>query len=335
MNKNLGLVLFILLAIVSITGCKQEEGLKIAFLYPAEEWVRFNKEAHFFKDYAEKNGVEVILETADNDESIQIQRANELFEKGIDALVLIAVNVNTAAAIVRNAHDADVPVMAYNRMIQNSEVDFFVASSNDLIGKLMVDALIKEKPNGNYVLLGGDLFDKNGEQLQRAVKKYLDPHIKNGSVNLVYETFIEKWSGEVAAFEMEKVISLYGDDIDAVIAGYDGMSGSVIEVLKKYNLAGKVAVTGQDAEINACKDILNGYQTMTVFHPLKTIAEKGAEIAIEMAKGKKLDDYKNSSDFNGTYDIPTHRVNSIMVTKDNMEEVLVKSGFYKKEQLFD
>ncbi len=144
-----------------------------------------------------------------------------------------------------------------------------------------------------------------------------------------------KNGGNIAAFEMEKVIQLNGDNIDAVIVCNDRMANTVIDVLENYGLAGSVAVTGQDAELEACKNVIAGKQTVTIFHPLKAIAEKAAEIAIEMANGKNLDSFVNSTENNGLYDVPTHRVNSIPVTKNNIEQVLVGSGFYTKQQLFE
>lgn len=318
----------------ALQGCSSDSGKKIGFLYPSNSIKRYNKESNFFKNFISSKGVDVIVRSADNDESIQIEQAKELIGEGIDALVITAVNVNTAAAIVREAKDHDVPVLAYNRMIENCELDFFVASKNDLIGKIMVDAVMKEKPAGNFVILGGDMFDKNGEGLYTAVKKYLKPYIDNGKVKIVYETYIEQWSAEVAGFEMEKVISLYGKDIDAVIAGFDGMAEAVIDVLKKYELEGKVAVTGQDAEIRGCKNVIKGYQCVTVFHPLKTIAEKAAEIALALSNGENINGFVNSTEKNGLIEVPTHRVNSIGITKDNIDKELIESGFYKHEELY-
>lgn len=322
------------LVFLFLTGCKSDSDLKIGFLYPSNDIVRFNKESEFFKTYAEGKGIGVLIRAAANDEAIQYQQAVELVEEGIDALVIIAVNVNTSAAIVRLAKDNNIPVMAYNRMIVNSDLDFFVASSNDQIGKIMVEAAIKEKSGGNFVILNGDKFDKNGEDLQKAINKYLTPYVEEGKVNVIYETFIEQWSGEIAGFEMDKVISSFGTNIDAVISGFDGMSEGVIDVLKKYDLNGKVAVTGQDAEIRGCRNVIEGNQVVTVFHPLNKLAEKAAEIAVEMAKGKKVNEFVNSTEISGDYEIPTHRVNSIAITKDNIDEVLIKSGFYKKEEIY-
>ncbi len=332
---RLTLFVFILSIILISPGCTNKKNLKIAFLYPSKTIERFRKESEFFKAYAEKQGIEVIVRDSEVDETLQKAQASEVIEEGVDAIVIIAVNVNTGAAIVRDAKENDVKVLAYNRMITNCDVDFFVASSNDQIGKSMVDAVIKEKQGGNFVILGGDKFDKNGLDLQIAIKKYLKPHIDNGNVNVVYESSIEQWSDEIARHEMQKVISLYGTDIDAVISGFDGMSAAAVEVLEKYDLAGKVAITGQDAELRGCRNIVKGYQTMTLYHPLKSLAEKAAEVAIELAKGKNTKEFINSTENNGFGDIPTHRVNSIVITKDNIDKELIDTGIYTRDEVYN
>ncbi len=335
LHLRLTLFAFILSIIFISPGCSNKKNLKIAFLYPSKTIERFRKESEYFKAYAEKQGIEVIIKDSEVDETIQKAQALEVIEQGVDAIVIIAVNVNTGAAIVREAKENDVKVLAYNRMITNSDVDFFVASNNDQIGKSMIDAVIKEKQGGNFVILGGDKFDKNGLDLQAAIKKYLKPYISNGKVNIIYETFIEQWSDVIAQHEMQKVISLYGTDIDAVISGFDGMSDAAIKVLKNYDLAGKTSVTGQDAELRGCRNIVKGYQSMTLFHPLKSLAEKAAEISIEIAKGKDPKKFVNSTENNGFGDIPTHRVNSIVITKDNIDKELINTGIYSREEVYN
>ncbi len=337
MNKkfNMRKWIIVLFTLVVLCGCKgSNEKLKIGYLYPSDELIRFNKEGNYIKEYAQKHGADVIIKSASYDDAIQIRQAEELIEEGVDAIVVVAVNVNTSAAIVREAKDNGIPVIAYNRMIQNSDVDFFVASSNDLIGKIMVDAVMNKVDGGNFVILNGDKFDRNGVELQQSIHKYLKPYEDKGNVNIVYESSIESWSKDIATYEMEKVISLYGTDIDAVIVGFDGMADGVIDVLRKYDLNGKVIVTGQDAEISACKHILEGDMEVTVFHPYKKMAEEAAKVALNMAAGKSVKEFVNSIEKNGDYEIPTQRVNSIAVTKDNMDEVLIKSGFYKKEDIY-
>ncbi len=333
MTKKYASLLFLMLVI--LVGCTSKtDKIRIAYLYPSDELSRFNKEGNYIKNYAQKYGAEVIIKTAAYDEAVQSQQAKELIDDGIDALIIVAVNINTSAAIVREAKDNGVPVLAYNRMIRNSDVDFFVASSNDLIGKIMVDAVKDKIDSGNVVILNGDKFDKNAIDLQRAIHKYLQKDIDRNKIHIIYESYISTWSKSISAYEMDKVISLNGTNIDAVFAGFDGMSDGVIETLKKYGLNGKVLVTGQDAEIDACKHLVSGDQIVTVFHPLKTIAETAAKVTLEMAKGHSLKEFQNSTENNGKYEVPTHRVNSIAVTKDNLDKVLIKSGFYKKEDIY-
>ncbi len=322
------------LIIILLWGCHKESTKTIAFLSPDVSHKRFKIESEAFKAYCEPQGYSVFLKYAGNDESIQIEQAREMIAQQVDLLVVVAMNINTAAVIVREAHDAGIPVMAYNRLIKNCEVDFFMSSNVDLFAQTMVDTIVKESGGGNFVILGGDKFDKNGLDLQVAINKYLKPYSDKEEVNIIYQTNIEQWRAQKAAFEMEKVISLYGTDIDAVLVGYDGMSTAVIKVLEKYGLAGKVAVSGQDAELEACRNIVKGYQTITIYHPLREIAQMAGKIAIRIIEGEKIDDFTNGKEYNGSVDVPTHMVQSVGVTRDNLDEVLIKSGFYTKEQVY-
>ncbi|WP_282039635.1 substrate-binding domain-containing protein [Saccharicrinis aurantiacus] len=338
MNTNLKRAfkgLLSIMFVILLVGCSKTKQNTIGFLHPTKDIIRFTIESKAFKDYCKPQGYDVIIKGAQNDEALQIEQARELIAQDVDLLVIIAVNINTAAAIVREAHENNIPVMAYNRLIENCEVDFFMGSNGDQIGKIMVDALVEKSGGGNFVILGGDKFDKNGLDLQKSAEKYLQPYIDQEKVNIVYKTYIEQWMPSIAKYEFEKIISLYGTDIDAVLAGSDGMAEAVISVLKEHDLQGKVAISGQDAEIRACKAILAGNQTVTVYHPLKEIAHKGAEIAIDMINNKNLKKYINSSEFNGLIDVPTHRVNSIGVNKDNLQEVLVDSKFYTVDQVYN
>lgn len=321
--------------IILLVGCSKTKQNTIGFLHPTKDIIRFRIESKAFQSYCKPKGYNVIIKDANNDEALQIEQARELIAQGVDMLVIIAVNINTSAAIIREAHENNIPVMAYNRLIENCEVDFFMGSNGDQIGKIMVDALMKESGGGKFVILGGDKFDKNGLDLQKSTEKYLQPYIDQGKVEVVYKTYIEQWMPSIAKYEFEKIVSLYGTDIDAVLAGSDGMAEAVINVLKEHGLQGEVAVSGQDAELRACKAILTGNQTVTVYHPLKKIAQKGAEIAIEMINERDLSEYINSSEYNGLIDVPTHRVNSVGVNKNNIQEVLVDSKFYTKEQVYN
>lgn len=334
MRQSVSFVLF--LAIVLLSSCKSDTSVKIGFLYSTPYTERFVKEANYFKKYAEANGAQVIIEHGEGDEAIQYQKAIELFDKDIDALTIIAVNANTAAAIVREAHNRDVKVLAYNRLIKNCELDFFVGGNNDLLGKMMVDEVLKVKSSGSAVILCGDKYDRNAVGLKSAMDKELKSHIESGAIDLKYETFIEDWSGDNAAFELDQYISNTGDIPDIIFSGFDGMSNACIQVLEKHNVQKEVYITGQDATIEGAKNIIAGKQLMTAFHPLEKAANKAAEVMLLMLNDeKKLKDLGLEKTYNGMMDVPTLRIPSIAVTRDNIDKVLIEdSGFYKREDIY-
>ena len=323
--------------VVLINACQSDKSVKLGFLYSTSETARYNKEAEFFKEYAKKEGATVFVEHCNGDEAIQYQKALEMFDKGIDGLAIIAVNANTAAAIVREGQERGVKVMAYNRLIKNCELDFFVSGDNFQLGKMMVEEIIKVKPSGHAVILGGDKYDRNAVGLAAAIHENLKPHIESGNIELKYDTYIEEWSGVNAAYELEQYISLSGEVPDIIIAGFDGIANGCIEVLEKHQVDKPVYISGQDATINGVKNIVAGKQQMTAFHPLKESASQAAEVMLLLvANDKKINDFISGTTNNGQIEVPTLRVPSIAVTRDNIDQVLIKeTKFYTYEQIYE
>ncbi|NPA37896.1 MAG: substrate-binding domain-containing protein [Chlorobi bacterium] len=333
-TKNVIILFFI--AVIYLSGCsKQSDKIKLGFLYTTEKTERYKKESQYFKQKAEELGAKVYVDQADNNDAIQLRKAIEMFDKDIDVLCLIAVNANTAAAIVRAAKDKNVKVIAYNRMIKSPDIDLFISGNNKKLGEDMCNAVLNKKPEGNYIILNGDKFDRNAVELQQSIDSTLKPYITNGSINILYETFIEDWSDKNGAYELDQAIALTGVKPDVIIAAYDGIADGSIKVLKKYGFAGQVLITGQDAELRAIKHILKGEQLMTIYHPMKRLASRAAIIAYNMALGKMPDKSEISYTDNGLARIPTIKNNSIPITKDNIDEVLIKHGVYTREQIYE
>lgn len=334
LNINLPTTLAFIL-IVGLSGCRKQEQIKIGFLYSSDVTVRFYKESHFFKEHAEALGAQVILDHANDNDALQYDKAIEMMDQDIDLLALIAVNVNTAENIVKEAKARGISVLAYNRLISNCDLDVYISGNNEQLGKDMAGYVVEQRPQGNYIILGGDRFDRNAVELMASIEKTLKPHIESGNINILYKTYIENWNPDHAAYELDQVLAAYPQSIEAVIACFDGMAVSCIEVLKKYNLDGKVIVTGQDAQLESCRRIVEGTQHITLYHPLKDIAYKAAEVAIDIINRVKLEKKYNITYVNnGFEDVPTVQINSIPVTKENIDDVLIKSGFYKQEEIY-
>ncbi|MFO7999678.1 MAG: substrate-binding domain-containing protein [Marinilabilia sp.] len=328
-------LIFILILVLS--GCENKDKIKMGFLYSSDVTIRFNKEAEFFKERAEELGAEVIIDHARDNDAVQYEKAMEMMEEGIDLLTLIAVNVNTAENIVKEANARDIPVMAYNRLISNCDLSMFIAGDNEQLGNEMAGYAVDHKPEGNYVILNGDKFDRNAVELMASIDETLEPHIESGDINVLYRTYIENWSPDHAAYELEQLLAANPEPIDAVIACFDGMGVASIEVLEEYGYEnGEVIVTGQDANIESCRKIVEGTQHITMYHPLRDIAYKAAEVAIDMVNGEDLEEeYDISYVSNDFKDVPTVKIPSIPVTKDNIDEVLIESGFYDRSEIYD
>lgn len=318
-----------------LLSCSNNEKFKVAYLLPSKDYPRFNKESKYMSERFKQLGFDVILKYGENDEAVQIIKGMELLDEDIDALVITAINGGTIAPLVRAAKDKGVVVIAYNRLISNAEYDVFFTGDNIDNAKIFCDYALAEKPQGNYVILNGDRFDRNGVELKIGIDSILKPHIEKGDINVVYETYIENWASEPSEFELNQIIQSFGKNIDVVIACSDGIAEGSIKALEKNQLAGSVIVTGQDAELTAVKNIYKGKMHLSIYHPHKTLGYKAAEMISDILNGKNVNDITNAKTFNGTTEIPTLQVQSIPITKENIEKELVKTGEYTMEEIIN
>jgi D-xylose transport system substrate-binding protein len=329
-------LLFVMSSLWSLSGCKaKNDKVKVAFLYSSKVTSRYVIESGLFKEKANELGAEVYIDEANNNESIQFNKAMELFDKNIDVLCLIAVNTNTAAAIVREGHKRDIKVIVYDRMVKSDKLSLFICGNNVKMGQDMANIVMKHKPRGKYIILSGDKFDRNAVELQKAILSTIKTKIKNKDIKILYQSYIENWDSKNAAFELDQYLSLTGERPDAVLSAYDGMTEGVITVLEKFGFKpGDVMLTGQDAELQAIKNIVSGWQLVTFYHPLKQLAYAAAEAAVGLANDKLPEKYKITYTDNMLMKVPTIKIPSTPVVKENIDKILIKQGIYTKEQLY-
>lgn len=325
--------ILLLLVIFILSSCaSSSEKFKVGFLVPNTR-DRSMKEKAYFTSKIQELGGETLVQSAEDDDKLQIKQAEEMLNNGIQVLVINSVNQNTAAAIVRSAHAKNVKVIGYDRMISNCELDYYLSFDNIKVGKLMADYALKLKPEGNYVLLGGDKADQNAIYVKRGQLEQLDPYLKSGKIKITYNIYVEDWSRDDARNYFASYMNLGGVRPDAIISSYDGMTDGAIDILKEYDIApGTVVTTGQDAEPVACRNILNGYQNMTVYKPLKQLAEKAAEICKKIVDNQKITD-ATTTQSNGMIDVPAILLDPITVDKDNMKATVIADGHIKESDL--
>lgn len=326
MKFILALGVFLLLFV----SCGKDNKQKVGFLLPNFSDARYPKDRDFYIEKMKQYGVEVLAGNAENDEGKQEQQAKDMIRQGVKVLVITPVNQFSAASIVRLAHANGIKVIAYERLVQNSDVDFFIGFDHYEVGKLQAKYALKYKPSGNYLIIAGDKSDHNAELI---IEGQLDELKSAGSgVKVIYKSFIEDWSGEGAFMEMKDVLNYNEDKVDVVLCANDGMANGVIEALSKFQPDYPAIVTGLDADLPACKRILAGTQSMTVYKPFKMQAEMAGELSYKILKNENTKDIKAVTN-NGTNDVPTVLLTPIAVDKENFNSTIVKDAFYTQEQL--
>jgi D-xylose ABC transporter substrate-binding protein len=309
-----------------------EEKPKIGFLFPNLVQKRYLSEKDLFAQKVNELGGTAITMSAENDDMMQIKQASELIDQGVKVLVVNSVNANTAAAIVRIAHEKNVPVIAYDRLIRNCDLDYFLSFDNEKVGQLMAEYVIKLKPTGKYILLGGDKRDQNAIWVKKGQLKTLEPLIKSNAISIVYDTYIEDWSGENAKVEIRKYLDLSSEKPDVILSSYDGMSTSVIDLLIEYRLNKLIDVTGQDAEVDACRNIVKENQVMTVYKSLKNLANKAAELSMKIAGKEKIEEEFVQIN-NGKIEMPSILLNPVVVDKNNLKSTIIADGFLTEAEI--
>ncbi|MBZ4664914.1 D-xylose ABC transporter substrate-binding protein [Mahella sp.] len=310
--------------------------IKIGFSLPTLREERYERDRDAFTKKAESLGAEVLVQAANNDENLQNNQVENLLTQGIDILVLDPQNADSAAALVDEAHKAGIKVISYDRLIKNTDVDLYISFDNEKVGELQGKFLTDLVPKGVYYVFAGSPTDNNATLFKQGAMKYIQPLADKGDITIAYDQAIKDWQPEEAMKLMENALTANNNKVDAVLAPNDGTAGGIIQALAAQGLAGKVPVTGQDAELAAVKRIVEGTQSMTVFKDVRVLAEKAAELAVQMAQGKEVSELTdvNGKVDNGKIEVPSVLLTPVVITKDNIDKELIESGWFTKEQVY-
>lgn len=328
---NLLFVFSVTILLLQTAGCKPQSP-KIGILFHSYENERWIKDRDYLVEDLKKLGATVMVKVADNDSKRQIDQAETMIKNGVQALIVISVNQNEAAKIVEVAHEASVGVIAYDRMIKNCKLDYYVTTNSTRVGELQAKYITSVKPEGNYALICGSKYDDNSRKLFLGQMNVLQPYMERGDIRLIYSDFTEAWTPAEGALHTAKILEQSGDSIAAIIAGSDAIATGVLDVLREKRLSGKILVAGQDAEVSNIKAILSGEQTCDILKPLKQMAATASEIAVTVAKGK-TPEMKFTSESNGKFLVKSVLLDAAIVNKDNIEKTIIASGLHTATEL--
>lgn len=341
--KLIGLVLSSVLVFSAMTGCGSKrsanstagEGKKIKIGVSMDDLrlERWQHDKEIFDEEAKKLGAEVVFQSANGDDPTQMSQAENLISQGVDVLVIIPHNGESIAPIVEEAHQNKIKVLAYDRLITNCDLDYYVSFDNVKVGELQAKAIVDKTPKGNYFMMGGSPTDNNAKLFRQGQMNVIQPYVDKGDIKLVGDQWVKDWSAEEALKIMENALTANNNNIDAVVASNDSTAGGAVQALEAQGLSGKVSISGQDADLAGCQRVVEGTQTMTIYKPIKNIAAKAAEMAVKMANGENIET-NGSVTNNGQKDVPSVLLTPIAVTADNMNDTVIKDGFQKFEDVY-
>ncbi|HEX3100561.1 MAG TPA: D-xylose ABC transporter substrate-binding protein [Pyrinomonadaceae bacterium] len=310
----------------------QTKKIRIGFAMDALKQERWQKDRDLFLARAAELGADVLLQTADGNDDTQMRQVESLLTQGIDVLVIVPHNAEVAGAMVEMARRQNVPVISYDRLVKNCEPTAYVSFDNERVGELQAQYLFDRMPKGNYVLIGGAPTDNNSLLLRKGQLNILQAAIDRGDIKVVADQWAKEWLAEEALKHAENALTQNNNKIDAMVVSNDGTAGGVVEALKAQGLAGKVLVSGQDAELGALQRIVAGTQSMTVYKPISRLAPAAVEAAVALARGERLNTARTVN--NGRINVPSILIEPIAVDKNNIDETVVKDGFQKRENIY-
>lgn len=288
---------------------------------------KINKEE--FISRANELGAEVRVAQANSDDSVQLSQIDKFISEGVNVLVVAPHDGEICAEAVEKAHKAGIKIVAYDRLIKNSDVDLYIAIDNYTVGVLQAEEMLKNVSSGNIAYVGGSESDNNALLFRQGAMDTLEKY--KDSINIVMDKYSKDWKAEEAYNNVTDLLN-QNVDVNGIICANDGTASGAITALKNFNLAGKIPVTGLDSELSACQRIVEGTQLMTVYKPTKQIAGKAAELAIKLAKGESID--TNSTIDNGRIQVPAYFIDPIVVTKDNMMDTIIKDEFHDYDDVY-
>ena len=307
------------------------ETVRIGFSMDTLKEERWQRDKALVEQRCKEVGAECEIQVANGDDAVQTKQCDNLLTKGVDVLIVAPHNGQIAASIVEAAHKQGVPVISYDRLIRNSDVDLYVSHQVVKIGQMQAQYALDHQPKGNYVLIGGSPTDNNALLLRDGQMQVLKPAIDKGDIKVVSDQFAKEWKAEEALRITEDALTKTNNDIKAIVASNDGTAGGAISALPPQ-LVGKVLVTGQDAALDAVQRVVEGKQTMTIYKPIVPLANSAVDAAMKLARGEKVEAKDKIN--NGKIDVPSILQEPIVVDKNNVMQTVIKDGYHKLEDVY-
>ena len=309
---------------------EKEDKIQIGMSFDSFVIERWQRDRDIFVSMAKELGAEVNVQNANGDIEEQKKQIDYFIKKEMDVIVIICIDSEGLKEHVQKAKDAGIKIIAYDRLINNADVDLYISFDNEMVGTMMAQALIGEGISGGSVLmLGGSAADNNVSLVENGFREVM----KKNNVTILDSMHAEGWKAELAAAYVYDHMDIVSS-ADAIMCGNDDLASKVVHALSEKRMAGNILVVGQDADLEACQRIVEGTQVMTVYKPVEKLAQRAAECAVQLARGEEITGADVSTIHNGSFDVPYIGLEPISVNEDNINEVIIGSGFHLKEDVY-
>ncbi len=302
-------------------------------------WLNFQEERYKIDEAAMKSAIAAAGDryiSADAQSSAQKQLTDieSLIAQNANVLIVLAQDSSAVAPAVRKAVDEGIPVIGYDRLIENPDA-FYITFDNKEVGRMQARAVMAVKPDGNYAFIKGSSADPNADFLFAGQMDVLKGAIAAGKIKNVGEAYTDGWLPANAQKNMEQILTKTNNKVDAVVASNDGTAGGAIAALAGQGLAGAVPVSGQDGDHAALNRIARGTQTVSVWKDSRALGKRAVEVAALLADGKKMGDVPGTVKFSGgpkKVEMNALFLAPVPITKDSLG-VVIEAGWIKKDEV--
>jgi D-xylose transport system substrate-binding protein len=318
----------------SLIGSAQANGKVIGVSWSNFQEERWKTDEAAMKSAIAAAGDKYLSADAQSSAQKQLTDVESLIAQGINVLIVLAQDSFAIAPAVQRAVDEGIPVIGYDRLIENPNV-FYITFDNKEVGRMQARAIFALRPRGNYAFIKGSSADPNADFLFSGQMQVLKDAIASGAIKNVGESYTDGWLPANAQRNMEQILTKNNNEVDAVVASNDGTAGGAIAALAAQGLAGSVPVSGQDGDHAALNRIALGTQTVSVWKDARALGTQAAKIASMLADGKAMSEIPGAIKFAGgpkKVAMNTLLLTPIPITKDNLN-VVIDAGWITKAEI--
>lgn len=338
MKKRCITLAAIILMLFSLVGCggnsvnqaQQDDDPKIQIGFCFDNFVveRWKRDRDVFVSTAKDLDAEVNIQNANGDVQKQIEHIQYFIDQNVDVIVIVPIEAESLKDIVRKAKDKGIKIIAYDRPIMNADVDLYISFDNEMVGTLMGQEMAGSLQAGDKVLMVcGSHDDNNVLEVESGFKMQM----QLAEIEIADITYMTNWQSELVEGYLYENRDLV-NEVQGIMCGNDDLAREVIHYLSENRMAGDICVVGQDADLGGCQLIVSGLQNMTVFKPVEKLAKQAAECAVILAKEGKYE--CRDVFYDGKYNVPYVSLEPIAVTSENMDEIIIDSGFHLREDVY-